>query len=81
LYLKNAITALRLYRKTKQFKETNDLKQRSRSDCPKCLTPIQRHYLNRIAKSQKYLSILEYKVCVLRLVPFLTSEAMNHYVA
>ncbi|CAI2195137.1 3031_t:CDS:2, partial [Funneliformis geosporum] len=43
-----------LYRWTKQLKETNDLKQRSRPGRPKHLTPIQRQYLGRIAKSQKF---------------------------
>ena len=48
-----------LYRWTKQLKETNDLKQRSRSGRPKRLTPIQRRYLGRIAKSHKCSSSIE----------------------
>ena len=48
-----------LYRWTKQFKETNDLKQRSRPGCSKCFTPIQHHYFSRITKSQKYSSSIE----------------------
>ncbi|CAI2165533.1 14856_t:CDS:2 [Funneliformis geosporum] len=48
-----------LYRWTKQFKETNDLKQRSRPGRPKRLIPIQYRYLDRIAKSQKCSSSIE----------------------
>ncbi|CAI2189540.1 6669_t:CDS:2, partial [Funneliformis geosporum] len=48
-----------LYRWTKQLKETNNLKQRSHPGRPKRLTPIQRRYLSRIAKSQKYSSSIE----------------------
>ncbi|CAI2178230.1 6238_t:CDS:2 [Funneliformis geosporum] len=62
-----------LYRWTKQLKETNDLKQRSRSGRPKRLTPIQHLREN--------LQVLGYKVCVSRSVPFLIPEAINRCIA
>jgi transposase len=43
-----------LYRWVKQLEETNDLKQKSRSGRPTRLTPTQRRYLGRIAKSRKF---------------------------
>ena len=48
-----------LYRWAKQLKKTNNLKQGSRPGRPRRLTPVQRHYLGRIAKSRKCASSKE----------------------
>ena len=48
-----------LYRWAKQLEETNDLEQRTRSGCPKRLTPRKRRYLSRVAKSQRAASSIE----------------------
>ena len=48
-----------LYRWAKQLEETNELKQGSRSGCPRCLTPKKHHYLGHIAKTKKCASSSE----------------------